>query len=752
MSVLEELDRNLYEGKWQEITYSLKKISKKVPVSPGIGQFVQALQQIEAYTMDKDSMPLPEVYNLLKKAYENCETEEYAILRVMIKIKQGQIAWIRNETKNALKKLPQGLSARRVDKTPIHTNKVFMEGYLYTGLCNEILYSERPDKFNIAASAYEECLRLALEITTVVKTTGLPVHPAVFRAIRTSLERGPILCMKMGNPSRAIGFFRRILLAKEDHMLPQVRSICTTSLSVSLLFLLSPSSYFPFTNSQSSFSPSVLSEELILVSSLSKNALATLKDGKKQDALAIFDIMTLVLSDARLPSLLIQTLEESMSYTARCPHLWMQFGLALTSNNLLQQATAVFHECVRIYPEDVSILLFCANFVLESMCNPELCLKWGKMAVEPAKGHYLEPKLYHLLGKAQTALASKELTFEKRQSQSKESLKYFKRSVELDPQSVEFLFYYALQLAQGRDVSNARETLQVSLTLEHSNINCLHLLALLLTSDKQHTEALRTCEIALREDPNNLSLIKTKVLLLIAENEVHLALQCCKQALKVWQGLHPDETSGLIGAVTQDTRSLSDLPLRPLEREEQSMNFIADMASDAGSSHFSMSHGSSVNPSYIMQAQIWCMVAEVFVKAEKISDANLCIQEAQVLASFLPAVSVINGKVLESENQLQVALDQYTNALVLQPYNSLTLMHIGRILHMQGKHEEAEKHLRESISVDRFNHEAWFWLGKVFAALGEFDHSADCFKTSIQFESTAPIQPFEAAASELMVM
>ena len=462
--------------------------------------------------------------------------------------------------------------------------------------------------------------------------------------------------------------------------------------------------------------------------------------------------MTLVLTDAKLPTLLIQTLEESMSFTAKSPHLWMQFGLALVNSNLLQQAEAVFHECIRIYSDDLSVVLFGANFVLESMCNPELSLKWAMQAMKVAEGHYLEPKLYHILGKAQAALASKELIFDKRQELSKESLKYFKRAVKLDPQSVELLFHYALQLAQGRDITTAREVLQRSLSLEPSNINCLHLFALLLTSDKQYAEALQVCELALREDRSNLSLIRTKALLLTAENEIHQALQSCKQALKVWQNLYPDETSGLIGAVTQDTQSLSDLPLRPLERDEPSFGLNADIASDAGSSHFSMSYSTSVNHSSMMQAQIWCMVAEVFIKAGKMADASLCLQEAQVLASYLPTVSIVNGKSLENESQLQIALDQYNNALVLQPYNSVTLMHIGRISHLQGKNQEAEKHLREAISIDRFNHEAWFWLGKVFAALDECEHSADCFKTSLQFESTAPIQPFIAAVSEGLVM
>ena len=750
-SILEELDRFLYEGRWQDIDYSLKKMSKKTQILPGLPHFFKALEHIEAITMEKPAPSLHEINQLLKTALENCQTEEYAVVRVMIKIKQGQIAWIENETVKALNKFPQAASARRVDKVPIHTSKVFMEASLYTGLCTEVLYEDRRDKLTGAVGAYEECLRVALDITCLAKSSGFFVHPAIFRAIRTSLERGPILCVKLNNPIRAIGFFRRVLMTKEEHILPQVRKICATSLASSLLFLVSPGSYFPFTYSQTIYSPSQLSEEAILTCNLVKNFVGSVKDTNSKDAVAVFDLITLTLTDAKLPAILVQTLEESIPFTSSCSHIWIQFALALLRNNLYQQAEAVFHECIRVFPEDISITIMAANFVLESMCNPQLCLKWAKGVLHVAKDHYLEPKLYLVLGKAQSVIALKELTFEKQQLLQKKSLEYFERAVKLDPQGVEFIFQYALHLAQAREISAAREQVQNALGLSHDHTGCLHLLALLLTSDKQYTEALQICELALQQHPDNLSLLKTKILLQVANLGVHPALQTCKQALKIWQKLYSDDTSGLIGAVTQDDHSLYDLPLKSLERDEPTF-VTPDIASDAGSSHSSTSSSPALNPPVIVQAHIWCLIADVFINGRRFSDATLCVQEAQFLASYPPVVSITNGKVLESENQLEIALDQYNNALALQPYNSSALTHVGRVLHLQDKNEEAEKHLREAISIDRLNHEAWFWLGKVFTAQKEHEHATDCFKTSLQFESSAPIQAFSAALSEQLLI
>ena len=745
LSILEELDRPLYEGKWQDVQYILRKKAKKKPNPPVFTPFIEALQYLEDYTMEKLTRPLHEIEELLKTALDSCLTEDHALIRVMIKIKQGQFAWINNEIGRALSKLPQ-ISAARVDNAPIHTSKVFMEGSLYTGLCTEIKHTDQTDKLLIAVGAYEECLRLALDITILAKSSGLVVHPAVFRSIRTSLERGPILCIKLGEPSRAVGFFRRVLMAKEEYILPQIRQICATGLASSLLFFISPGSYRPFTFSQSTYSPSQLTEEAILATSLMKTFLGTLQDTKIQDAVIVFDMLTLAFTDARLPGILVQTLEDSMPFTSSGPHLWLHFALALINNNLHYQAEAVFHECVRIYPSDPHIILMGSNFTLESLNKPELSIQWIQPVLELAVGHFLEPKLYFVLGKAQGLLAEKELTFEKRQTLLKKSLDSLKHATELDPHDIDFIFYYAIQLAIVREIAAAREQIQQALALCHDHTGCLHLLALLLSADKQYTEALKICELALHEDPNNLNLTKTKILLQVVVSGVQPALQTCKNALKIWQRLYSEESTGLIGAITQDQRSLSDLQLKTIDRDEQlpSYTISPEVASDAGSSHFSISNAPSLNTPILVQAQLWCTIANVFIKNKKFSDAALCVQEAQFLAPYLPVVSITNGKVLESEKQLEVALDQYNNALVLKPFNTIALTSIGRLLHLSGKNEPAEKHLREALAIDKLNHEAWFWLGKVFADQNDQEHASNCFKTALQFESSAPIQKFEA--------
>ena len=206
----------------------------------------------------------------------------------------------------------------------------------------------------------------------------------------------------------------------------------------------------------------------------------------------------------------------------------------------------------------------------------------------------------------------------------------------------------------------------------------------------------------------------------------------------------------------QDGISLSDLQLAGFQREGQDPFNVAtsvtpDFASDAGSSHFSINTSQTTpNQPNILQARIWCTIAEVFLLANKTADAISCIREAQYLAPYLSSVFICYGRVMASEKNYDQALEQFRSALVLQPVNPSALTLIGQILHLSARSVEAEKYLREATSIDRLHHEAWYWLGQVFSAQGLHELSSDCFKTSLDLERTTPVQPFSAVLSSFL--
>eukprot|EP00731_Ephydatia_muelleri_P001730 Em0001g1730a len=152
-----------------------------------------------------------------------------------------------------------------------------------------------------------------------------------------------------------------------------------------------------------------------------------------------------------------------------------------------------------------------------------------------------------------------------------------------------------------------------------------------------------------------------------------------------------------------------------------------DLASDTGSSQFTMSGPrASVSASNALQARIWCTVADVFLKVGKTSDAL-----SSTGVSCKPATT-------------------YRSALALQPTNPIALTLIGQLKYHSKRYDQAEKYLQEATAVDQLNHVAWYWLGEVFSSQGHKELAANCYRTALDLELTAPLQPFSVVLSSLV--
>ena len=765
-SLLDELDKGLYEGRWKDIEQTLKKTKKKHVVSETFSLFLLGVELTEIHLLGPQAQStvaasvhpdktLSEAESKLKQCVDQCQPGHDASLQQLAKIKLGQLKWLRGDYKSSLVALTEVQNT--ADISLLYTCKVLLEGNLYMGLCFELLATDSPstDKFQ-AINAYEQSLRLAMTLVHLAKDNSVQQHPAAFKAIKTVLERGTILALQMKAPIRALNMLRRVLQSKEEDVLREARMACTTSLSSLFLFHFCSASYVPPSVSSHSvaFSPSHLREELTLVSMLSKATTDSWNPSRINPdpcPAATFDLLTLALSDARLPAQMVQVLESGMRFACDLPHIWFQFALALVSNGQNEQALAVFKECISLSPKDPLILCTAARFSLDKVNQPNLCLKWAKMASEHASNHFLKPRVEFLLGRGFTVLAEQERSSQKRGELHKQGLQHLAMAASLDHQNVEYAFHHALRKAEARDLVSASTEVKRALTLNAGHTSCLHLLALILSAQKHYAEALQVCSFALQRHPENFGLLECKMKLEVITVNTHQALKTCKDALQLWQKMFSKETSGLIGIVTQDLHSLSDLPLGNFERSEKHRDFSDDLASDTGSSHFSLGAAQvPTNQPNLLQARIWCTIADVFLSAGKVSDACLCVREAQYLGPYLSSVLTAHGRVLEEEGKADEAMKLYRNVLSLQPGNPTALTLVGRLLHNNGRSIEAEKYLREATSVDQLSHEAWYWLGEVFASQGQHELSADCFKTSLELETTTPIQPFSAVLSSFI--
>lgn len=780
-ALLDELDKPLYDGRWKDIEQILKKTKKKLSIPEAFTSFLQGLELVENHLLGHHvhtdasrgqsteassvhpDKALQEAESRLRRCISLCQPGYDASLQLRAKIKLGQLLWFRGEYREALSSLQELQGTATADLLLLHTLKVVMEGNLYMGLCFECLAEgsrDRTYKILQAVSAYEASLRHAISLIHHIKTApGQTVtlqHPATLKAVQTVIQRCPVLALKMNSRVRALNIYRTVLQSRDEDVLQDARMACATSLASLLLFHSSPGVYDPpsVSSHSFSFSPQQLQEDTILVTQLA-NAITKTWTVSKADPspspAVIIDLAMLSLTDVQLRGQIVQLLEEGLQFVCDLPHMWLQFALALVANGQNEQALAVYHECVSLSPKDPLILTAAAQFAVEKALNPLLCIKWASKALEVVRNHYLEPRVEFLLGRGNTAQAQMELSSQKRGELHKEGVEHLRRAAALDEKNVDYAFHLALQLAVSREFIPAMEEVQRALRLNSGHTSCLHLLALILTAQKKYVEALKVCDFALQKQPENFGLLECKAKLEVVIVNTHQALKTCKHALHLWQMLFAEDTSGLIGIVTQDQLSLSELNLTSYERAVAHDGLSPDIASDTGSSHFSLNTGHTpTNQPNLLQARIWCTIAEVFISAGKVPDALSCVREAQYLAPHLSSVLITHGRVLEAEGNPELGLEQYRNSISLQPGNPTALTLIGQLLHQQGKHAEAEKYLREATAVDQLNHEAWYWLGEVFAVQGEKEHSVNCFKTSLDLEQTTPIQPFTAVLSSFI--
>lgn len=765
-SLLDELDKALYEGRWKDIEQALKKTKKKHVVPESFSLFLLGVELTEIHLLGPQAQStiaasvhpdkvLNEAEAELKRCVDLCQPGHDASLQQLAKIKLGQLKWLRGDYKSSLVALTEVQNT--ADISLLYTCKVLLEGNLYMGLCFELLASNNPstDKFQ-AINAYEESLRLAMTLVHLAKDLSVQQHPAAFKAIKTVLERVTILALQMNSPIRALNMLRRILQSKEEDVLREARMACSTCLSSLLLFHFCSATYSPPTVSSHSvaFSPTHLREELNLVSLLSKAATDSWNPSRVNpdpSPAVTFDILTLALSDARLPAQVIQVLESGMRFACDLPHIWFQFALALVSNGQNEQALAVFKECISLSPKDPLILCTAARFSLDRVSKPNLCLKWAQMASKHVSTHFLKPRVEFLLGRGFTMLAEQERSSQARGELHKQGIEHLATAASLDDQNVEYAFHHALRKAEARDLASASTEVKRALSLNAGHTSCLHLLALILSAQKHYAEALQVCGFALQKQPENFGLLECKTKLEVITVNTHQALKTCKHALHLWQQMFSGDVTGLIGIVTQDHQSLSDIALSNFERSDKHRDFSDDLASDTGSSHFSLGTAQlPTNQPDLLQARIWCTIAEVFLGAGKVLDAYSCIREAQHLGPYLSSVLTTHGRVLEQEERSEEAMKLYRNVLSLQPGNPTALTLLGRLLHHGGRCVEAEKYLREATSVDQLSHEAWYWLGEVFSSQEQHELSSDCFKTALELETTTPIQPFSAVLSSFI--
>lgn len=607
-----------------------------------------------------------------------------------------------------------------------------------------------------------------------------------------AIKKSPLLYIQMGNIKQGVGRFRELLRVVESRFTQSLRQALARQLAEVLIRGMCEKTYIPIETNHSDsnslphpqprkysgdnlFVPRELHEEallLLLVAEAIATREAVLNRSVEhqedrhisyENTTAVYDLLAITLVRCTQFLKLCDSFEKAMRFSFEEFHIWHQFANALICAGKYSRALHVLKECSRLKPRNTVVLLQAAKLCFECLHLYNDGINLVQQAIDSCSdNHPLMSRLCVAMGIGYSLKAQSTKLQGERYSLHKKALDTFKRAYELDPNDHLALFHLALQLAVQRQISEAIRCVKMSLRQKNDYVHSLHLLVLLMTSEKKYEEGMTLIKAALQEYPDNLSLMLTRTKLEEVLLGPEYALNTCRCMLELWKELYEtdvDDTSSerkyrtltSNDRSTFDRRSFAQLQLNELNdrdtgsvrAESVAASRVEQTLSEVASSAGSILHSRpGCQETWLLQAQIWLHLAELYLSLDKMTEAEGCVQETSSIFPLSHHVAFMKGRVFEHKHKYEEAKSCYENALSINPAHTKSLQHLGIVLHEQGNNKMAEKVLREAVNVDPTSHQSWFRLGLVLESLGQSEAASECHMTSLGLESTSPIVPF----------
>lgn len=686
-------------------------------------------------------------------------------------------------------------------KLPLRSLKIIAESYAVKGLClqkdtsasSKFKKAERLDElakcFNIAADLsllYVQQLDKALNTPILNTGTHSPQPPVVHKSIGIILEQAiqeaPTVLLQQGKAEEALERFRNSLCAIEKPPVHNVRLKLLCQMAEFLLQGLVGEKYTaPLSNPPKSsvwkpkhyailnqFVPRNEFEEVILLllvaeSMAVRNAVLSQSPEFKEarleryrDAANVYDLLALATVRWGQISLLEESLERSMKFSFNEPHLWKQYALSLLSIGNYKQALSVLKEVMRLEPENSTNFLIAAKLCYEHLNFIEegtnFSISAKKKELQTPTGLLGRCHLFIGIGYHLQADAC-QLKKDKDELRSL-ALENFQNAMELEPNDHLCRYYLGLVLALNGDITNAQHHVKIGLELNPEHSSLLHLFVLILTAERQYKHALTVVENALEEYPDCLNLMYVKAHLELHEKGGEKALITAKQMLELWKNLYEGQTISDIPECDRksDTRSvfqlytseMSDKDSSSLQLHNTAASRVEQALSEVASSMSSFSPRPGPQRAWMLQLEVWLLLAELYLNLDQPADVQQCIQEATQIYPLSHHIMHMKGLLHAHRQEWAEAKLCFQNAVAINPLHVISLQQLGLVYHYLGLQGLAESSLREAARIDPKNHITWYNLGKVLEALGEYENASNAMETALMEEQNNPILPFNS--------
>ncbi|XP_041353542.1 tetratricopeptide repeat protein 7B-like isoform X2 [Gigantopelta aegis] len=801
-----EIEKHRVDANWKRAVELAKQLVQKSPDLAVLVNFIVAESKLEEYLTDnpptekniiKAKRDLDEAEKLFH-AVGHKETRVGLQAQLLLakihycKGQYGQALQILNETP---------LEKTDVENASSRMLHIVAESYAIKGLCLEHTPPTTTSKFKAIehemqiTSCFEKAGDLAIiHLQEREKTyhggtlagsqCQLNSNTDIGIILEQAIQESPIMYIKKGELEKGIWRFRELLRAVETRFTQGVRLTLARQLAEVLLRGVCDATYIPLNIASSRqkkrkpkhysgdrlFCPGNRDEEALLLLLIAE-AIATretvlnrsdeLTETRQQafhNTTAVYDLLALALVKRAQFNMLSESFERAMRFSFQEFHIWNQFANSLICAGKHSRAILVLKECSRLQPQNVTVYLQAARLCYEYLHQYSDGIEWSKQAIAVVEDDPMTSRAYTSLGIGYSMRAHEAKLQAERQTLHRNALSAFQKAYDSDPYDYLACFHLSLQLANLRQISEALIYVKLALKYRNDHIHSLHLLVLLLTALKQMDDAMVLVHAALEEYPQNLSLLLTQSKL----EEVMLgpeeSLVTCKVMMKLWKEIHEmdsDDSSEkkefANDRMAFDRRSLAQMTINEFsDRGSGSIRAESIAAShmERALSEVASSINSSFMPrpgsqqSWMMQAQIWSHLAELYLVLNKVSEAEACIQEMSGLLPLSHQLYFMKGRVFEHKQKYKDAKRCFENAVAINPGHTRSLQHLGVILHRMNDNKMAEKFLRDAVNNDPMSHKSWFSLGLVLDALGKTKDASECLNMATELEASSPIVAF----------
>ncbi|KAK9871323.1 hypothetical protein WA026_011590 [Henosepilachna vigintioctopunctata] len=692
-------------------------------------------------------------------------------------------------------------------KLPLRSLRIVAESYAIKGLCLQ-KYDVAPSKFKKAEKEEEinKCFDLASDlgllymqklekelqsqsVVTLLSTSGgthSPQPPGLQKTLGVVLEEAiqnaPMLLLQQGKIEQALERYRNTLCATECPGITGIRLKFMCQLAelllqgqlgvnyVSPLMMPQKSSLWKPKHyaALSQFIPKNECEEVILLLSVAesmavRNAVLSqspeFKEARESaflEAARVYDLLTIATVKWGQIELLQESLERSMKFSFEELHLWKQNALSLISIGRYSQALSTLKDVIRLDPKAIENYLLAAKLCYQYLNLPQEGVQFAREAVlrDMDNNFGLLGRSYLYVGIGYHLLAEACLLKKDKDELRLKALTQIRSAVDMEPNDFLCRYYFGLLLALNDQLTDAQYHVRMALDLHPEHSATLHLLVLLLSAEQEHKCALTIVDNALEEYPDCLNLMYLKAHLEIHEEGPEKALSTAKQMLELWKNLYEGQTNSDMPECDRksDTRSvfqlypseMSDKDSSSLRLQNTSAARIEQALSEVASSMSSFSPRPGPQRAWMLQVEIWLLLAELYLALDQPNDVNQCITEATQIYPLSHHTMHMKARLHMHKGEWPEARQCLQNALAINPQDVRSLQHLGLVYHHLDLQGLAEMTLREAAKIEPKNHMTWYNLGRVLKALGEYEKASSAMATALMAEKTNPILPFNS--------